>query len=89
MRDTTGLRRGGPGRPKGLPNKATVEAKRACADLIDDPAYRARLKERLLAGELPPAVETMLWYFAKGKPKEQAEVEGTLIVRWQGDEEGV
>ena len=86
-RNTSGLKRGGPGRPKGQPNKATVEAKRACAELVDDPAYRVKLKKRLLAGLLPPALETMLWHYAKGKPKEQAEIEGTLVVRWNDDED--
>ena len=58
------------GRKKGVPNKATVEAKQACAEIVDDPHYRARLVERARAGALAPAVETMLWYDAKGKPKE-------------------
>lgn len=62
------------GRPKGTPNKATAEAKEACSALVDDPAYRKKLKERLLSGKLAPAVELMLWYYAKGKPKETHEV---------------
>ena len=74
-RNTSGLRRGGPGRPPGVPNKATIEAKQVCSELVDNPDYRERLKARLIAGKLPPAVETMLWYYAKGKPKEVLEVE--------------
>ena len=37
---------------------------------MDDPHYRARLVERARAGALAPAVEKMLWYYAKGKPRE-------------------
>ena len=38
-----GLKRGGPGRPKGVPNKAMVEAKAAAEALVDDPLYREML----------------------------------------------
>ena len=58
------------GRQRGTPNKATVEAKQACAEIVDDPQYRARLVERARAGALAPAVETMLWHYAKGRPRE-------------------
>lgn len=86
MRDTSGLRRGVTGgRPKGVRNKATIEAKRICSDLVDDPIYRANLQKRLRAGKLAPGMESMLWWYAKGKPKETAEIDGTFIVRWEGE----
>ena len=66
------------GRKKGTPNKATVEAKAACAAIVDDPVYRRKLKAAALARELPPVVETMLWHYAKGKPKERVEHSGHL-----------
>jgi hypothetical protein len=40
------------GRRVGSLNKATVEAKAACCELVDDPEYRARLRERLLDGTM-------------------------------------
>lgn len=40
---------------------------------MDDPRYRAALKKRLIAGTLAPAVETMLWFYSKGKPKDRVE----------------
>jgi len=43
---------------------------------IDDPVYRERLKARLLAGRLPPALECLLWHYAKGKPKDDLQVTG-------------
>jgi hypothetical protein len=67
------LTRKGMGRPPGVPNKVTAEAKAACNELVDDLRYRAALKKRLIAGKLAPALETMLWYYAKGKPKERIE----------------
>lgn len=66
-----GERRGG--RKAGTPNKATAEAKEACALIVDDPIYRRNLLKRARAGKLAPAVESMLWHYSKGKPKEQVE----------------
>jgi hypothetical protein len=63
------------GRKKGTPNKATVEAKAACSAIVDDPVYRSNLLERARAGLLPPGVETMLWHYAKGKPKETVQLQ--------------
>ena len=62
------------GRPKGVPNKVTTEAKAACNLIVDDPTYRARLLARMRNGTVPPGVEQMLWYYAKGKPKERVEI---------------
>lgn len=70
MRNTSGLNRGGPGRPKGVPNRATTEARAFCASIVDDPAYQRSLRSRALKGHLAPALEAMLWHYAKGKPKD-------------------
>ncbi|MDQ3417221.1 MAG: DUF5681 domain-containing protein [Acidobacteriota bacterium] len=68
------------GRREGVPNKATAEARAVCALLVDDPAYLARLKTRLLAGKLPAAVECMLWHYRFGKPKERIEHTGKFTL---------
>ena len=67
-------RGGSPGRPKGVPNKATTEVKEMARRLLNDPEYQGQLRERLIKGTLPPAVETMLWAYGYGKPKETLEV---------------
>lgn len=77
----TGKKTGG--RAKGTPNKATREAKEFCASIVDDAEYQATIRSRALAGELSPAVECMLWYFAKGKPKEQVEHSGGVALSWE------
>ncbi len=66
------------GRKKGVPNKVTVEAQKACAALVDDPVYREKLLTDLRKREVAPGIEAMLWHYAKGKPKEQVEHSGTL-----------
>ena len=75
------------GRQKGTPNKATAEAKEVCTRLVDDRVYLTKLRQRLRAGTLSPAVECMLWHFAKGKPREDlGVVNSPLIIRWESDE---
>ncbi len=69
-----------------MPNKATREARETAGRLVDDPEYLRRLRQRLLDGELPPAIEVMLWHYAKGKPKDVLEVSGAdsgpMTISW-------
>lgn len=81
------------GRKKGSPNKATVEVRAAARLLVEDPGYRTSLAVRLKLGEAGP-METLLWQYAYGKPKETVEVTGTdgapiateVVVRFVGVE---
>ena len=66
------------GRKRGTPNRATGDVRECCAKLVADPAYLAALRRRLLAGELAPAVETMLWHFAFGRPKDSLEMDANV-----------
>lgn len=63
------------GRPKGTPNKATLDAKEYAGQLVDSPEYRASLNQRLLAGTAG-AIESLLWHYAKGKPVDRVESGG-------------
>ncbi len=58
----------------------------ACVAIVDDSHYRKKLLARARAGTLPPAVECMLWHYAKGKPKEQVEHSGRFELVWAEDE---
>lgn len=57
------------------------ETKLSCLEMIEDPIYRQQLLRDLRARNLRPAVEVMLWYYAKGKPKELVEHSGTLSLQ--------
>ena len=67
-------RTAGPGRPRGLPNKATREVKEMARLMVEDSDYRKKLMVRLRAGKAPQ-MELALWYFAYGKPKETVQLD--------------
>lgn len=64
------------GRPKGVRNKATDEAKTFCASLVEDPDYQQAFKRAFIARKLPPRLEEMVWHYAKGRPPQSVEVGG-------------
>ncbi len=74
-RNTSGLKRGGGGRKPGVPNRATLEIREAAKSLIEDPGYLRSLKTRLKSGRAPH-METLLFHYAYGKPKETMEHSG-------------
>lgn len=71
----------GPGRPKGVPNKATVEGKEFCRAFIfgtgehEGNGYLPLLLRRVMAGRAPH-IEKFIWEHALGKPKETHEHTG-------------
>lgn len=77
-RNTSGLRRGGPGRPKGSKNRDTTEVREFCRTLCEDFKYRQGLLKRLRAGKCAPALETMLWDRAFGKVQDVIRHEGGI-----------
>jgi hypothetical protein len=73
---TRGRQKGTPktgGRRRGTLNKATREAKALCNAIVDDPRYLKNLKARMIDGDAG-AMEPIVWYYAKGKPKERVEL---------------
>lgn len=73
------LRKGG-GRPKGVPNKAAREIKDAAKALVERPAYVASLQQRIDDGKAPH-METLLFHYAYGKPKDVTEHQGQVRLR--------
>ena len=81
------FKKGQGGRPKGVPNKATGEIAARCRALIEDPEYQKYFGHRFAVGQLPPALEAMVWAYAYGKPSERMELTGLeggpLVIKWQ------
>jgi hypothetical protein len=68
------------GRCKGAQNKVTREVQALAQGIIEDPAVQAKLLEQARRGKLAPAVMTLLFHYAYGKPKETVALEGGLEV---------
>jgi hypothetical protein len=54
--------------------RPSVAATTFAKQLIEDKEYQSQLGKRLRSGELPPAVEAMLWHYAYGKPVESIDI---------------
>ena len=67
------LKRGGPGRKKGVPNKVTQDVREFAQRFIDDEDYKASLKRRILRGDAAH-METLIWHYRFGKPKDTLDV---------------
>lgn len=68
------------GRPKGVPNKATREIKEFATALISSRDYVESLKRRIERGTAPH-METLLFHYAHGKPKETTQIDGEVHLR--------
>jgi hypothetical protein len=69
------LTNAGRGRPPGVLNKVTREIKTAAKAIVEDMDYVDSLKRRVKAGRAPH-METLLFHYAYGKPKETVKHEG-------------
>lgn len=69
------------GRVPGTPNKATREIKDSSRLLVEDLAYQASLKQRLEEGKAPH-METLLFQYAYGKPKETTDSTVRVLIGW-------
>lgn len=68
------------GRPKGVPNKVTLEIREAARQFVEDPAGQAKLLEQYQQGNLNPSVLQMLYHYAYGKPKDAIELKGGIAI---------
>lgn len=72
---------GGKGRGTAQDRKDAAEVRKISRKLILDPAYQKTLIEKLRDGSAHPSVQSMLWYFAFGKPVDVTEEKPTIPVK--------
>lgn len=74
------------GRAKGTKNKRSEGVEAWARAAVEDPAYRASFLLRMNSGVLAPAVESMIWHYAYGKPTEKLELtganQGPIVMRY-------
>lgn len=78
--NTTKFVKGDPrcGRPKGALSQTTIDIREFSRRVLREPEYVASLKERLREGKAPH-METLLHFYAWGRPKESIEVSGMSV----------
>lgn len=74
-RNIDGLKRGGPGRPKGSKNKATLIGQEFAREFIEDPQGVEAMRQLYREGKLPPGVWVHIASLAWGKPKDVVEIQ--------------
>lgn len=68
------------GRPRGVPNKVTIEVREWARSILEDKAVQARTLAQARAGKLPPAIFNELLHYAYGKPKDTVELLGAVAL---------
>jgi hypothetical protein len=74
IRGRRGPPKGKGGRPKGHPNKTTVQMREMAQRLVSDPAYWRKLRTDFRKRKVHPQVETTILAYAYGKPVDRIEV---------------
>lgn len=67
----------GPGRPKGSKNKTKLPVSELARKFLESDEYYTSLKARLLEGRAQQ-IETLLWYYAYGKPIDRIHLIGPM-----------
>src|SRR4029079_1596242 len=67
-------------RRKGTPNRRTIEARLLCSNLVQDIYYQTRLRKDFVRRGVHSSIESMVWAYHLGKPKEQVEMTGKFTM---------
>lgn len=82
-----GTRWPGSGRQKGSPNRISVDVRTLVSELVTNVNYQARLRRDFEQRKVHPTIESMLWAYYLGKPRQDVTVTATLDVTARIDEE--
>lgn len=86
-RNISGLRRGGPGRPKGSKDKRSLEMAEWAREFFASAEWRASAKKRMLEGKAPHLEGHILaCEMPKPLPTPPRDAPGRIIMAWITDE---
>ena len=68
----------GSGRRKGTRNRRTVAAAALASELMNDVGYQYRFRRDFTRRRVHPSIETLIWHYVAGKPKESIQMTGSI-----------
>lgn len=77
----------GKGRAKGTPNRVTVEARQLVSELVNDVDYQHKLRRDFRARKLHPTMESLVWAYHLGKPRQDVSVTASVDVHARLEED--
>ena len=70
----------GQGRAKGTPNKVSVEVRQLVSELVTNASYQQKLRRDFQARKVHPTIESLVWAYYLGKPRQDIAVTATVTV---------
>ena len=68
----------GSGRRRGTRNRRTVAAVALASELMSDVGYQYRFRRDFTRRRVHPSIETLIWHYVAGKPKESIQMTGNI-----------
>ena len=68
----------GSGRRRGTRNRRTVAAFALASELMNDVGYQYRFRRDFTRRRVHPSIETLIWHYVAGKPKESIQMTGSI-----------
>jgi hypothetical protein len=75
------------GRVRGTPNKVSAEARALVSQLVNNPTYQRRLRRDFELRKVHPTIESLVWQFHLGRPRQDITLDATVNVSARYDEE--
>lgn len=82
-----GYRHPGSGVKKGYVKPVTIEARALATEMVHDADYQARLRRDFALRRLHPTIESLVWAYAIGKPRQDINLSGSVDVtaKWEAE----
>lgn len=82
-----GERYPGSGRVKGTPNRVAVQARVLVGELVNSAEYQRRLRRDFELRRVHPTIESLVWAYHLGRPKQDIQIAGQIDISARIEEE--